>query len=146
MADQLAQRILNRIDAGGPISVAEYMALCLSDRIDGYYVRHDPFGADGDFITAPEISQLFGEMIGAWLIDIWQRLGSPDPVQLVELGLPIVVHDVFHQMPSQSHLLLYEIIFVDITHLLKVFHQIEFRLRFFIAIALEVVHVFADET
>ena len=86
MTEQLAQRILRRIDAGGPISVAEYMALCLSDRIDGYYVRQDPFGAAGDFITAPEISQLFGELIGAWLVDIWQRSGSPDPVQLVELG------------------------------------------------------------
>ncbi len=86
MTEQLAQRILHRIDAGGPISVAEYMALCLSDRIDGYYVRQDPLGAAGDFITAPEVSQLFGELIGAWLVDIWQRLGSPDLVHLVELG------------------------------------------------------------
>lgn len=86
MPDPLAARIAQRIDAGGPISVAEYMAMCLSNRIDGYYVRQDPFGAEGDFITAPEISQLFGELIGAWLVDIWQRLGSPDPVQLVELG------------------------------------------------------------
>lgn len=86
MSGKLAERILQRIDADGPISVAEYMALCLSDAADGYYIRQDPLGAAGDFITAPEVSQLFGELIGAWLVDMWQHLGSPDPVHLVELG------------------------------------------------------------
>jgi NADH dehydrogenase [ubiquinone] 1 alpha subcomplex assembly factor 7 len=52
----------------------------------GYYRRNDPLGADGDFTTAPEISQLFGELIGAWLIDCWDRMGRPNPVNLVELG------------------------------------------------------------
>ena len=62
------------------------MTLCLSDPVDGYYVKQDPFGTGGDFITAPEISQLFGELIGGWLADVWQRIGAPDPVLLVEPG------------------------------------------------------------
>ncbi len=62
------------------------MALCLSDPVDGYYVKQDPFGAGGDFITAPEISQVFGELVGGWLVDVWHRAGAPDPVNLVELG------------------------------------------------------------
>ena len=86
MPASLLERIRGRIAAGGPISVAEYMTLCLSDPQDGYYIRQDPLGAAGDFITAPEVSQLFGELIGAWLADTWQRAGSPDPVHLVELG------------------------------------------------------------
>ena len=48
--------------------------------------RRDPFGVAGDFITAPEVSQMFGELIGAWCAELWQRLGAPDPVLLVELG------------------------------------------------------------
>ena len=74
------------IEADGPISVAEYMTICLADPDHGYYMKQDPFGRGGDFITAPEISQLFGELIGAWLADTWQRLGAPTPVNLVEAG------------------------------------------------------------
>ena len=62
------------------------MAAALSDPTDGYYRRADPLGAGGDFTTSPEISQLFGELIGAWLVDCWARCGRPDPVNLVELG------------------------------------------------------------
>src|SRR5215470_12891999 len=51
-----------------------------------YYATRDPFGIAGDFTTAPEISQVFGELIGAWCADYWQRMGAPNPVQLVELG------------------------------------------------------------
>ena len=52
----------------------------------GYYATRDPLGARGDFITAPEVSQIFGELIGLWCADLWQRMGAPDPVLLVELG------------------------------------------------------------
>ncbi len=82
----LAARLAARISRGGPITVADYMAAALSDPDYGYYRRADPLGAAGDFTTAPEISQLFGELIGAWLIDCWERCGRPEPVNLVELG------------------------------------------------------------
>ena len=70
----------------GPLSVADYMAHCLGDPAHGYYTTRDPFGATGDFITAPEISQMFGEIVGAWLIETWRLCGAPSPVRLVELG------------------------------------------------------------
>jgi SAM-dependent MidA family methyltransferase len=62
------------------------MAHCLTDPEHGYYATRDPFGAAGDFITAPEVSQMFGEIVGAWLIEMWERCGAPSPVRLVELG------------------------------------------------------------
>lgn len=74
------------IEANGPISVADYMAICLGDPDHGYYMKQDPLGRTGDFVTAPEVSQLFGELIGAWLADTWRRTGAPSPVNLVELG------------------------------------------------------------
>jgi NADH dehydrogenase [ubiquinone] 1 alpha subcomplex assembly factor 7 len=67
------------------MSVAQYMALCLTDPTHGYYVTRDPFGAGGDFITAPEISQMFGELIGLWAGSVWMQMGSPQ-LRLVELG------------------------------------------------------------
>ena len=70
----------------GPISIARYMAEALGHSEYGYYMRQDPLGADGDFITAPEISQLFGEMIGLWLVQAWQDMGAPSGVAVVELG------------------------------------------------------------
>ena len=83
----LLRRLVRRIQAEGPISVAEYMAQCLLDPRDGYYVRADPLGRAGDFVTAPEISQMFGELLGLWAVDAWQRLlGSPAAFNLVELG------------------------------------------------------------
>ncbi len=66
----------------GPLPLARAMAMAA----DHYYATHEPFGPAGDFVTAPEISQMFGELIGLWLADIWQRAGSPDRVALVELG------------------------------------------------------------
>ena len=77
-----SQRLTHRIEASGPISVAEYMRVANT----AYYSRADPLGADGDFITAPEISQMFGEMVGIWLSDIWLRRGRPSPCYYVELG------------------------------------------------------------
>lgn len=68
------------------MTVADYMAHCLGDPAHGYYITRDPFGAAGDFITAPEVSQTFGEIVGAWLIETWRLSGSPSPARLVELG------------------------------------------------------------
>ena len=70
----------------GPITVARYMGLCLGHPAHGYYMTRDPFGTEGDFTTAPEISQMFGELIGLWAAEIWRLMGAPDPVRLVELG------------------------------------------------------------
>ena len=66
--------------------VAQYMALCLTHPEHGYYANRDPFGAAGDFTTAPEISQMFGELIGLWAAAVWRAIGSPENVRLVELG------------------------------------------------------------
>ncbi|MGD1925221.1 MAG: class I SAM-dependent methyltransferase [Paracoccaceae bacterium] len=66
--------------------VSRYMELCLTHPEHGYYVKRDPFGVDGDFTTAPEISQMFGELIGLWLLQVWQDQGCPAPFRLVELG------------------------------------------------------------
>nr|WP_040620104.1 class I SAM-dependent methyltransferase [Rhodovulum sp. PH10] len=82
----LGEILRERIRAHGPIPVADYMAACLGDPTHGYYTTRDPFGAKGDFTTAPEISQIFGELIGLWTVAVWQQMGMPVPVRLVELG------------------------------------------------------------
>ncbi|MFO0996395.1 MAG: class I SAM-dependent methyltransferase [Alphaproteobacteria bacterium] len=82
----LAQILRETITRTGPISIAEFMAEALSHPEHGYYRTRDPFGRSGDFITAPEISQMFGELIGLWCVECWIRLGEPAPVALVELG------------------------------------------------------------
>ncbi len=82
----LALKLKERIRRDGPITVAEYMRACLSDPEHGYYVRQRAIGAAGDFITAPEISQTFGELIGLWSAVVWQQMGSPGRFNLVELG------------------------------------------------------------
>lgn len=82
----LKDRLIAKIKAEGPLSVAEYMTICLLDPVQGYYPTRDPLGSDGDFITAPEISQMFGEVIGLWCIQTWQDMGRPKTVQLIELG------------------------------------------------------------
>ncbi|HTV90414.1 MAG TPA: SAM-dependent methyltransferase, partial [Stellaceae bacterium] len=82
----LAARVADRIRRGGPLSVAAFMAMALHDPQAGYYTRRDPIGSAGDFITAPEISQIFGELIGLCLVDWWRRAGRPAPVILAELG------------------------------------------------------------
>lgn len=82
----LGREIARLIAADGPITVARYMALCLGHPVHGYYMTRDPFGAGGDFVTAPEVSQMFGELVGLWCVETWQRLGAPDPFRLVELG------------------------------------------------------------
>jgi NADH dehydrogenase [ubiquinone] 1 alpha subcomplex assembly factor 7 len=86
VSEGLAERIKRRIRAEGPLTIAAYMAMSLHDPSWGYYRRGDPIGAEGDFTTAPEISQIFGELIGLWCAERWQRIGQPDPVILAELG------------------------------------------------------------
>ena len=86
MSEEIADKIVRRIRAEGRLTVAAYMAMALHDPEAGYYARRDPIGAAGDFTTAPEISQVFGELIGLWCADLWERIGRPDPVLLAELG------------------------------------------------------------
>ncbi|MCA1909692.1 MAG: SAM-dependent methyltransferase [Magnetospirillum sp.] len=80
--ETLADSLRRRIDQGGPITVADYMA----EATGHYYNNREPFGVTGDFTTAPEISQMFGELIGLWCAMTWQMLGSPDRVVLAEIG------------------------------------------------------------
>ncbi|HEY5721043.1 MAG TPA: SAM-dependent methyltransferase [Allosphingosinicella sp.] len=82
MVDSVADKLARLIESEGPISVAAYMAVANAH----YYATRDPFGAAGDFTTAPEISQMFGELAGAWLGDLWSRAGSPEGARYVELG------------------------------------------------------------
>lgn len=85
-AQSASDLIKCRISEAGPLSVADFMRLALSEPGIGYYATRDPLGASGDFVTAPEISQMFGEMIGLWCVDLWEKFGGPDPFLLVELG------------------------------------------------------------
>ncbi len=82
----LKSRLAELIAAQGPISVAQFMTVALLDPKEGYYATRDPFGAGGDFTTAPEISQMFGEMAGLWLVQAWADQGCPQNPRLVELG------------------------------------------------------------
>ena len=82
----LAKIIARRIATEGPMSLAEYMSVCLTHPQHGYYTQRNPLGAAGDFTTAPEISQMFGELLGLGLAQYWLDLGRPDPFTLAELG------------------------------------------------------------
>lgn len=82
----LGDLIRRRIALGGPMPVAEYMALCLGHPEHGYYMTRDPLGAAGDFVTAPEVSQMFGELLGLALARAWTALGAPAPFCLAEAG------------------------------------------------------------
>lgn len=82
----LEERLIDLIRLKGPISIADYMADALGHPHDGYYMSQTPFGGDGDFTTAPEISQIFGELIGLWLIEAWRAMGSPADFNLAEFG------------------------------------------------------------
>ncbi len=82
----LLEKLLQQIDAEGPITVAEYMSACLLDPEFGYYNRREPFGVKGDFTTSPEISQMFGELVGLWCFEQWRRCGSPGDAIVLELG------------------------------------------------------------
>lgn len=82
----LGTKIARLIRTTGPLPVSDYMALCLFDPEHGYYTTREPFGRAGDFITAPEISQMFGELVGAWLVGVWRDLGEPRNTMLAEIG------------------------------------------------------------
>ncbi|MFC3695008.1 class I SAM-dependent methyltransferase [Chenggangzhangella methanolivorans] len=82
----LGREIAETIAAEGPMPVDRYMALCLSHPAYGYYATRDPFGRGGDFVTAPEISQMFGELIGLWAAEVWRQMGAPGRFALIELG------------------------------------------------------------
>lgn len=86
MTTPLADKIKTLIRTNGPISVTDYFSLCLADPEYGYYRVREPFGKAGDFTTAPEISQLFGEMIGIFLVHAWQQHGTPKQTVIVEIG------------------------------------------------------------
>ena len=82
----LAVKLKDRIRRTGPLTVAAYMQACLQDPEFGYYVKQQAIGREADFITAPEISQVFGELIGLWSAVVWHQMGKPSRVNLVELG------------------------------------------------------------
>ena len=85
-AQSLKTRLAREIALTGPMTVADYVARCLHDPQGGYYATRPSLGATGDFITAPMISQMFGELIGLWAAEVWNRLGAPERVRLVEVG------------------------------------------------------------
>jgi NADH dehydrogenase [ubiquinone] 1 alpha subcomplex assembly factor 7 len=82
----LDAKIRERIRTDGPLAVSEFMEIALGDPEHGYYRTRDPLGEVGDFITSPEISQVFGEIIGLWCAVTWQNAGTPKNIHLVELG------------------------------------------------------------
>ncbi len=82
----LKKVLLERIRQDGPLTVADYMAACLFDPAHGYYSTREPFGAAGDFVTSPEISQMFGELLGLALAQAWLDQGAPAPFVLAEFG------------------------------------------------------------
>ncbi|MDR3421090.1 MAG: SAM-dependent methyltransferase [Xanthobacteraceae bacterium] len=82
----MESEIRRLIGIAGPMPIADYMRLCLTHPQYGYYLTQDSIGAAGDFITAPEISQMFGELIGLWIAAVWQEMGAPENVRVVELG------------------------------------------------------------
>jgi SAM-dependent MidA family methyltransferase len=82
----LRDEIVAMIAQDGPITLERFMSLALGHPTLGYYMTRDPFGAGGDFVTAPEISQMFGELLGLWAQEAWRAAGAPAPAQLIELG------------------------------------------------------------
>ncbi|KAJ3373698.1 NADH dehydrogenase [ubiquinone] complex I, assembly factor 7 [Allomyces arbusculus] len=82
----LVKHLHDMIKFSGPLSVAQYMRQALTNPLGGYYMQQQVFGARGDFVTSPEISQMFGELVGVWFMTNWMKLGTPNSVQLVELG------------------------------------------------------------
>ncbi|XP_047243548.1 protein arginine methyltransferase NDUFAF7, mitochondrial isoform X1 [Girardinichthys multiradiatus] len=101
----MLKHLSSKIRSTGPVSVSEYMKEVLTNPVTGYYVRKNMLGADGDFITSPEISQVFGELLGVWIVSEWMGAGRPEQLQLVELGpgrgsLAADILRVFSQLQS----------------------------------------------
>jgi SAM-dependent MidA family methyltransferase len=87
MTTPFAEKIKAIVAANGPISVTDYFALCLADPEFGYYKTREPFGRGGDFVTAPEVSQLFGELVGVFLVEAWRKHLAPTRnVRIAEIG------------------------------------------------------------
>lgn len=86
MSASSIESLKRRIAERGPMSVSDYMAWCLTEGESAYYRRGNPLGASGDFVTAPEVSQIFGELIAIWCVAVWQSMGMPRPFVLAELG------------------------------------------------------------
>jgi len=82
----LQSEIKKLITSSGPMPVWRYMELCLTHPEHGYYISRDPLGREGDFTTAPEVSQMFGELLGLWAASVWKAMGSPPLLRLIELG------------------------------------------------------------
>ena len=82
----LRERIAGEIRRSGPLTIERYMDLCLNDPEAGYYATRPRLGESGDFITAPHVSQMFGELIGLWAAETWTALGAPDRIILAEMG------------------------------------------------------------
>ncbi|HEX3699711.1 MAG TPA: SAM-dependent methyltransferase [Phenylobacterium sp.] len=82
----LRERLAAQIAQGGPLSLAQYMTACLHDPSDGYYATRPALGEAGDFVTAPLVSQMFGELVGVWAASAWALMGEPAAVRLVEIG------------------------------------------------------------
>tara|TARA_R110002167_G_scaffold71378_10_gene201454 strand:- start:2915 stop:3994 length:1080 start_codon:yes stop_codon:yes gene_type:complete len=122
----LKNRILEDIALSGPMPLPRYMSLCLGDPEAGYYMRRDPLGAEGDFTTAPEISQMFGELIGVWLVSAWKALGRPFRMRLVEFGpgRGTLMSDCLRSLALEPALLRgLEIEMIDISPALKAAQQ-----------------------
>ena len=83
---ELKRVLQESIAHDGPMGLDTFMAVCLGHSRHGYYMTRDPFGVKGDFVTAPEISQMFGELIGLWAAETWTMLGAPEKIRLIELG------------------------------------------------------------
>lgn len=86
MRKALEEFLVRHVAAHGPMDVGRFMQIALTHPQHGYYMARDPFGRGGDFITAPEISQMFGEMMGVWIADIWSQMGAPAEFVLAECG------------------------------------------------------------
>jgi SAM-dependent MidA family methyltransferase len=82
----LQDDIARLIKSTGPMPVWRYMELCLTHPQHGYYISRDPLGREGDFTTSPEVSQMFGELLGLWAASVWRTIGSPPSLHLIELG------------------------------------------------------------
>ena len=85
MNKSLEDYIKEKIKIGGPINIETFMSISLNDKSRGYYIKSPVIGRDNDFITAPEISQMFGELIAIWLLDAWDKIGKPK-INIIELG------------------------------------------------------------
>ena len=120
--DNLKSYLEKLIAKKGPISISEYMRLCLGDPRYGYYMTKNSIGREGDFITAPEISQMFGEIIGIWAVLQWQVMGKPKNFFLIELGpgRGTLMADLLHAVKTQVEFIeAMELHLVEISPLLR---------------------------